>query len=108
MKVKCYSVRLSSLEWISPLAYMALAYDGSSAIIPASQIYGQDDDVIKSDAWWISEWILEKKSLQYSRKKSAWFDSVTRKMLPDVIIERHHPSYVQPVDDNRIDDLRTE
>ena len=108
MKVKCYSVRLASLERISPLAYKAVAFDGSSAIIPASQVYGQDYEVMKSDAWWISAWILEKKNLQYSRKKSAAFDKETRRRLPEIIIEKHHPDYVQPVKDNTITDLRTE
>lgn len=108
MRIKCYSVRLASLELISPLAYKAIAFDGSKAIIPASQVYGRDEDVDKSDAYWISAWILEKKSIQYSRKKSAFFDKDTRKMLPDIIIEKHHPDYVQPVKENIIPDLRTE
>lgn len=108
MKVKCYSVRLASLERISPLAYKAVAFDGSSAIIPASQVYGQDYEVMKSDAWWISAWILEKKNLQYSRKKSATFDKESRRRLPEIIIEKHHPDYVQPVKDNTIHDLRAE
>lgn len=97
-----------SLEPISPLAYKAVAFDGSSDIIPASQVFGMDYEVSKSDAWWISAWILEKKSLQYSHKKSAMFDSKTRRRLPDIIIEKHNPTYVQPIEDNRIDDLRAE
>lgn len=108
MRIKCYSVRLASLERISPLAYKAVAFDGSSDIIPASQVFGIDDDVIKSDAWWISAWILEKKSLQYSRKKSAAFDKDTRRRLPEIIIEKHHPTHVDPVADNAIDDLRAD
>ena len=108
MRVKCYSVRLVSLEPISPLAYKAVAFDGSSDIIPASQVFGMDYEVSKSDAWWISAWILEKKSLQYSHKKSAMFDSKTRRRLPDIIIEKHNPTYAQPIEDNRIDDLRAE
>lgn len=108
MRIKCYSVRLASLELISPLAYKAIAFDGSSSIIPASQVYGRDDEINKSDAYWISAWILERKTLQYSRKKLAYFDKDTRRMLPNVIIEKHHPDYVQPVKDNTITDLRTE
>lgn len=108
MRIKCYSVRLASLELISPLAYKAVAFDGSSAIIPASQVYGQDYEVMKSDAWWISAWILEKKNLQYSRKKSATFDKETRRRLPEIIIEKHHPDHVQPVADNIIPYLRAD
>ena len=74
MKTKCYSVRLKSLDLISDKAYKAVAFDGSSDIIPASQVFCPDLEVGKSDAWWISAWILEKKSIQYSTKKSAWFD----------------------------------
>ena len=108
MKIRCFSVRLESLVRISDKAFRATAYDGSNDIIPDSQVFGQDYDVHKSKAYWISAWILEKKSIQYSRKKSAFFDKDTRKMLPDIIIEKHHPDYVQPVKDNTITDLRTE
>ena len=108
MRVKCYSVRLASLDPVSRLAYKAVAFDGSSDIIPSSQVFGIDDDVVKSDAWWISAWILEKKNLQYSRKKSATFDKDTRRRLPEIIVEKHHPDHVQPVADNIIPDLRAD
>lgn len=108
MRVKCLSVRLESLEQISPKAFKATAYDGSSAIIPASQIYGQDYGVTKSEAYWISEWILQKKELQYSRKKEAWFDADTRKQLPTYIIEKHIPNYKTPVECNEIATLKSE
>lgn len=72
-KVKCYSVRLESLTEISEKAYKAVAFDNSTAIIPKSQVFGKDYEVQKSDAYWISEWILQQKSLQYSRKKVQWF-----------------------------------
>lgn len=106
MKVKCYSVRLSELRSISPKAYKATAFDGSSDIIPASQVFGQDFDVVKSDAYWISAWILEKKSLQYSWKKEAWFDADTRKMLPTYTVEKHTPERVEAKEENLINELR--
>lgn len=59
MKVKCYSVRLQSLVSISEKAYKAVAFDGSEAIIPKSQVYGFDNEVEKSTAVWISAWILQ-------------------------------------------------
>lgn len=108
MRVKCYSVRLASLVRISDKAYRATAYDGSSDIIPASQVFGQDFEVLKSEAWWISEWILERKNLQYSMKKSAFFDKETGRMLPTVTVKKHHPGYVQPVEDNTAADLKSE
>ena len=105
MKTLCYSVRLESLTRISDKAYRATAFDGSSDIIPASQVFGQDWDVQKSDAYWISAWILEKKSIQYSGKKQAWFDE-SGKMLPTYTIERHTPDKVEAKQSNEIDDLK--
>lgn len=96
MKTKCYSVRLQSLVSISGKAYKATAFDGSNDIIPASQVFGQDYDVQKSDAYWIAAWILEKKSLQYSNKKEAWFDSESGRMLPTYTVEKHKPERVEP------------
>lgn len=81
MKTLCYSVRLESLVRISDKAFKATAFDGSSDIIPASQVFGRDYEVMKSDAYWISAWILEKKSIQYSGKKQAWFDENGHMML---------------------------
>lgn len=72
-KRKYYSVRLESLIDISDKAYKAIAFDGSEAIIPKSQVYGPDLEVEKSEAFWISAWILEQKELQYSTKKVRWF-----------------------------------
>lgn len=75
-KIKCYSVRLESLTEISPKAFKAIAFDGSSAIIPKSQVYGNDYEVQKSDAYWIAAFVLENSDckLQYSRKKVQWFE----------------------------------
>jgi hypothetical protein len=104
MKTKCYSVRLQSLVSISDKAFKAIAFDGSEAIIPKSQVLGQDYDVHKSEAYWISAWILEKKDIQYSYKKAAWFDENGR-MLPDYKIEKHKPPKVEPVISNLHEDL---
>lgn len=106
MKTLCYSVRLESLTAISDKCYKASAFDGSEALIPKSQVFGQDYSVTKSEAYWISEWILKQKSLQYSGKKKAWFDSVTRKMMPTYKIEKHTPERVEPVESNTIKKLK--
>ena len=102
MKVLCYSVRLSSLTSISEKAYKAVAFDGSEAIIPKSQVLGQDYDVSKSEAYWISAWILRQKDLQYSGKKEAWFDKDTGKMLPTYTVEKHTPEKIEPKENNLI------
>lgn len=100
MKTKCYSVRLESLVSISDKAYRATSFDGSSDIIPKSQVFGMDYDVQKSAAYWIASWVLEKKDIQYSNKKEAWFDSDTGDMLPTYHIEHHTPIKKNPINNN--------
>ena len=90
MKTKCYSVRLEYLVSISDKAYKAVAFDGSTAIIPKSQVFGQDYSVQKSDAYWISAWILSQKPIQYSSKKEAWFNE-NGDMMPTYFLEHHKP-----------------
>lgn len=107
MKVKCYSVRLESLISISSKAFKATAFDGSSCIIPKSQVFAPDYEVGKSEAYWISAWILEQKTIQYSCKKVAWFDKDTKRMLPSYTIEKHVPYKINPVSSNEIESLRT-
>ncbi len=80
MRIKCYSVRLESLVSISDKAFKARDFSGNEDIIPKSQVYGQDWDVTKSESYWISDWILCKKSIVYG-KKFAWFDSETKKKI---------------------------
>jgi hypothetical protein len=106
MKVLCYSVRLESLTYISEKAVRATAFDGSEAIIPKSQVYGQDYEVTKSEAYWISEWILKQKSLQHSGKKQAWFDKETGEKLPTYIIEKHTPEIKEKLKNNIINQLK--
>lgn len=106
MKALCFSVRLESLTDISDKAVKATAFNGSEAILPKSQVFGQDYSVNKSEAYWISEWILKQKSLQYSAKKEAWFDKETRKMLPTYKIEKHIPQKKEVLENNTINRLK--
>lgn len=96
MKTKCYSVRLQNLVSISDRAYRATAFDGSTAIIPKSQVYGPDETVHKSEAWWIAAWILEKKNLQYSLKKAAMMDK-SGVPHPIITVEKHIPEKKEPI-----------
>ena len=105
MRTLCYSVRLESLVRISDKAFKATAFDGSSDIIPASQVFGRDYEVMKSDAYWISAWILGKKSIQYSGKKQAWFDE-NGNQLPTYTIERHQPEKREAKENNIIEELK--
>lgn len=106
MKTKCYSVRLDSFRRISEKCYKATAFDGSEALIPASQFFGEDYEVQKGNAYWISAWILDQKDLQYSSKKEAWFDSETRQQLPKVTISKHVPARKKTVESNEIAELK--
>lgn len=65
-------------------------------------VFGQDYDVVNSDAYWIACFVLEKEDceLQYSTKKEAWFDRESRKMLPTYKIEKHVPVKISPVEQN--------
>ena len=105
MRIKCFSVRLKDLVSISEKAYKATAFDGSTAIIPKSQVLKADCGVHKSDAYWIQAWFLQKTNLQYSSKKCAYFDE-DGNMLPSYTIKTHVPEKVTPRDNNRIEDLR--
>lgn len=95
---KCYSVRLESICQISPKCYKARAFDGSEALIPASQYYGQDYSVTKSEAHWITAWILDKKELQYSQKKWSMFTNDGRE-LGQIEFKHHTP---QKLDKSKI------
>lgn len=99
MKTKVLSVRLQSLVSVSDRAYKATAFDGSTAILPKSQVFGQDYDVQKSDAYWVAEWILKQKELQYSDKKVAWYNQDTGRLEPNitVIVEKHVPEKIEPI-----------
>lgn len=102
MRTTCYSVKLQSMFSISDKCYKAVAFDGSEALIPASQVYGKDANNSSevAEAWWITKWILEQKTLQHSTKKHAFFDSVTRKRLADgplVTYHVHVPAPIEPI-----------
>lgn len=84
----------------------AVAFDGSEALIPKSQVFSQDYDVSKSEAYWISSWILKQKSLQYSTKKEAWFDSETGKMTPHFIITKKTPAKIEVTEIKPLDEWK--
>lgn len=98
-RTKCYSVRLQNLVSISEKCYKAVAFDGSEALIPKSQVFGRDYDVQKSDAYWISAWILSQKDLQYSDKKVSFFDKDQTNYIAQtgVEVEVHIPDAIDPV-----------
>ena len=107
MKVKCISVRLKSLVRITDKAYKATDFNGNTDIIPASQVYGEDYEVGKSEAYWVSEWILSQKSLTFSWHKERFFDSATRRQLPTYTVDYHKPVKIEPVNENKIATLKS-
>lgn len=94
---KCYSVKLQALISISAKCYKAVAFDGSEALIPKSQVYGQDWDVTKSDAYWIAAWFLEKEDIkiQYSIKKWTIFTKDGRN-IGQIEFTHHVPKKLDP------------
>lgn len=99
MKTKCISIKLQSLVSISDKCFKATDFNGNEDLIPKSQVFGIVNSSSKSEAYWISEWILEKKNLTYSHKKIAWHDSETNKFQPHVTIsvEKHIPTKIEPI-----------
>ena len=108
MKVKCYSVRLKNLTDISPKCWKGEDWQGNTALIPDSQYFGRDYDVQKSDAYWVSAWLVEKEDfgLMVSMKKEAWFDKDSGEMLPTYIITHHVPEKIEPKENNTIQKLK--
>jgi len=91
------------LHSISDKCYKAVSFDGSEDLIPKSQVFGQDFSVTKSDAYFISSWILEKKNLQYSTKKCVWVNE-KGDIMPNYEVKTHIPDKKQPIK-NEIDEL---
>ena len=109
-KIKVVSVRLKTLTEISPKCYKATDWQGNSTLIPKSQVFGQDYDVQKSDAYWISEWFARKEDfdLMISLKKQAWYNPKSGNIEPnyEIIIEHHVPEKIDPVENNTIKELK--
>lgn len=105
MVTKAYSVRLKSLVSISDKAFKAVSFDGSTDILPKSVVFGPDFGVIKSNAYWIAAWILQKKDIQYSSKKEAFFNE-KGVMVPSVTVETYIPDIMTPKTNNEIQELK--
>lgn len=92
---KCISVRLKALFPISEKAYKAIAFDGTSDLIPASEYFGLDTETTKSRGYWIAEWILKRKILQRKTNdpKVAWFDENRNRCAAPERIKRREPRH---------------
>jgi hypothetical protein len=98
-KTFCHSVRVKSCTQISPKAVRIETFDGRSDIFPSSQVFHSDFAVHKSEALWIAAWILEKKDIQWSSKKSGWYNPAKGKVEPvmSVEVEKHVPEQVAAI-----------
>lgn len=96
--MKVYSVKLLSLSTISHKCYMARAYNGSEARIPASCVIGKDYSASGDNAWWIAAWIVERSGLQHSKKRAGWRDS-SGKIRPFVQVLKYVPPAMDPIAD---------
>lgn len=103
---KCVSVKLKSLISISDKCFKAVDFNGNEALIPKSQVFGIDEDISKSEAYWISTWIMEQKNLTYSNKKQGWYNPKTGIVKVSATITHHIPEIIEPVKSNRIEDLK--
>ena len=89
-KIMAYSVRCAEVIDISDRAVLVKSFNGAKDVIPRSQIFGYDYSVQKCDAIWIAAWILEKKSIQYSKKKVAFFGE-DGQLIPYIKVTKHVP-----------------
>lgn len=96
--VRCYLVRLKELVSISDKAFKAVAHDGTTAILPKSQVIMPS--LQHENGYWISCWIMDQKELQHSKKTVAWVNPGTFKVKYEVITEHHVPVTIAPTNNN--------
>ena len=80
MKTKCYPVKIKSIA-AGGGAYLIEDYNGNKDFFPKSTVFENGYETF------IAVWILEKKSINYSCKNPHWYNSETRKIKPEIIIE---------------------
>lgn len=105
-QIKCILVKLSEIADISQLAIKVKDFNGNTAIIPKSQVFGYEggDDY---EACWVSEWILKQKHITFSHKHEAWFNTSTRKLSSQSKRVTHcTPAKLDPVESNLIESLK--
>lgn len=81
-KTKCHLVKIKSIVSHGG-AYLIEDYNGNSDFFPKSTVF----ENYHNNEVYIAIWILEKKSITYSRKKVYWHDSKTNKITPHINIE---------------------
>lgn len=101
---KYYSVRVKSAVQISAKAVKVTTYDGAEDIIPLSQIAGWDNSRTGTASLWISAWILEQKTLQYSTKKWA-LRAKDGHLYKPTEVKVHEPEKVESYGSNEISEL---
>lgn len=99
---KCYSVAFKEMRDISPKAVVIKCHDGTSDVFPKSTIFGYDNE--RDNAVWIAAWILDKKSITFSRKKERMFGD-DGKEQDSVEVYHHIPKKKEPIHNNIIKEL---
>lgn len=92
--VRCYLVKVKELISISDKAYKAVGHDGSTAILPKSQVIMPGNC---ENEWWVSCWIMDEKELQHSKKIIAWANAGTYTVKYEVQHEHHIPKPLAPL-----------
>ena len=95
------SVKVKEAKKVTEKAWLLRMWDGREDIVPASQIEGWDGE----NSLWVSEWILEKKNLQWSSKRKAFKSKDGRMVLADSI-RKHTPERVTNFGSNEINELK--
>lgn len=99
-KTKCYLVRLSEFRRISPKCFKAVDFSGHEELIPASQFFGYGDNEKAGESVYLSAWILERKTLQYSEKTPVYLtDDGQNECNVDadaVVYVKHIPKKLEP------------
>ena len=105
-QIKCILVKLSEIADISPLAIKVKDFNGNTAIIPKSQVFGYEEGN-GYEACWVSEWIVKQKHITFSHKHEAWFNTGTRKLSSQQKTVTHYkPAAIAPVESNLIESLK--
>jgi hypothetical protein len=104
-KLFCTSIKLQALIRITDKCYKAIAFDGSEALFPVSQVVCEDLE--NENAWWVTDWILQQKTIQHSKKRQAWIDTDTLdiRVYYPTIVEHHVPTPItdKPIHDNSLE-----
>jgi hypothetical protein len=95
-KTKCFSIKLKSIKEYSNQSFLITLWSGQQVFIPKSHVFGNDHEENKSEAHWISEWILNKKQVPIPDRRAGWYNHAIGRIEPcfSTTIEHHTPKKI--------------